>query len=542
MRTRVALAAIWLCFLLRAVFYSTMLPLWEGYDEWAHFSVARIMAVRGVLIVPRGSPVPRDVAASFGLAPVPYDMREYPPPILTQDSFWKLAPEERARREAAFRAMPDEWKREDSTGPFMAYEAHHPPLFYWLAALALKLAGGWSLAAQVMLLRWMASLVASLDIPLVFLAARAVFRDNRLALGCAAVLALMPEFVIYVARVSNDCVAAPLFTLLIYACVKLIRDGLSYRVAGLAGAALGFGMLSKAYFLTALPVVAAVYVYAWVKAARSGQGGAAQTPRAGPLLCGILTPAVLGGWWYARNLVLQGTVSGMLEASATRRIPVSEALAAAWRINWLKVTDGVLLSHLYFGGWSSLTARAWMYHVFYAVIAAAAVGLLLRVRGAAMACLAGFYLSFWAGQYLQAEMLALSAGVAASMGWFTYAVAAAEIPLAIAGLRAILPPRARAWVAPAGAAMFGLLDFYTVHALALPYYTGMIAHKANGAVAGLHWADLGGFALVLKRLAVFKGQLVTPALIAVLWLAYLAGTGAAAILAFRTSLHKRVAD
>jgi hypothetical protein len=75
MRTRWALVLIWGCFVARLAFYSAMQPLWEGYDEWAHFAVIRTMLAKGEALVSRDAPIPRDVEASFELAPVPYEMR-----------------------------------------------------------------------------------------------------------------------------------------------------------------------------------------------------------------------------------------------------------------------------------------------------------------------------------------------------------------------------------------------------------------------------------------------------------------------------------
>ena len=42
------MVVLWACFLVRLLFYSAMLPLWEGYDEWAHFAVVRQMVFGGV--------------------------------------------------------------------------------------------------------------------------------------------------------------------------------------------------------------------------------------------------------------------------------------------------------------------------------------------------------------------------------------------------------------------------------------------------------------------------------------------------------------
>jgi 4-amino-4-deoxy-L-arabinose transferase-like glycosyltransferase len=89
--------------------------------------------------------------------------------------------------------MPAQWSREAGTGGLTTYEAFQPPLYYWMMAPVLRLMSGRSLAEQVMALRWLGSLIASLAIPLIFGIGREVFRDDARALGCAAVVAVMPS-------------------------------------------------------------------------------------------------------------------------------------------------------------------------------------------------------------------------------------------------------------------------------------------------------------------------------------------------------------
>ncbi|HYA16842.1 MAG TPA: hypothetical protein VEF06_05220, partial [Bryobacteraceae bacterium] len=162
------LAFVWFCGLIRLSFCAAALPLWEGYDEWGHFAVIRATALEGRLLASRDAPVQHDVAASLELAPVPWELRYLPKPALTQDDFWLLTPAERAARELSFASMPLSWSREASAGSLTQYEAQHPPLYYWLMAPFLLAAQSWSLAAQVMLLRFVSLLIASLAIPLVF--------------------------------------------------------------------------------------------------------------------------------------------------------------------------------------------------------------------------------------------------------------------------------------------------------------------------------------------------------------------------------------
>jgi hypothetical protein len=199
-------------------------------------------------------------------------------------------------------------------------------------------------------------------------------------------------------------------------------------------------------------------------------------------------------------------------------------LRQAVSINWAKAIDAILFSHLYFGGWSSLTVRSWMYHVFYLVILLAAVGLVWKARTrqtGALGAIGVLYLAFWAGQCYNVVLLYMSKGLAGSMGWYLDAVVAAEVVLAVAGLRRIVPARAAVL---SGAVLFALLDLYSVHFVGIPYYTGMIRHKAGGAVAALHLAGLRSVGLrgALARLTAFK-SVGGPVLLA-LWLGYLAAT------------------
>ena len=221
------MVVVWACFAARLLFYSAMLPLWEGYDEWAHFAVVRQIGVDGRLLVSRQAPIPRDVEASLQLAPVPWELRSFPPPSRTQDDYWSLSREERDRRQAALRTMPAEWGREAGTGALTAYEALQPPLYYWMMAPALWIcrASGAGLLGQVLALRFLGSLVASLVVPLVFLLGLEVWGDGRAALGCAAIVAAMPGLALDVARVGNDCLAVVLFTLLTWLAVGAAQKG-----------------------------------------------------------------------------------------------------------------------------------------------------------------------------------------------------------------------------------------------------------------------------------------------------------------------------
>lgn len=76
----------------------------------------------------------------------------------------------------------------------------------------------------------------------------------------------MPGFATNVARVSNEPLAILLFALMIWLGLRILNrapDGVS---AVVLGAVLGLGLLTKAYFLTAVPAVLLLLLYKYRKA------------------------------------------------------------------------------------------------------------------------------------------------------------------------------------------------------------------------------------------------------------------------------------
>ena len=172
-----------------------------------------------------------------------------------------------------------------------------------------------------------------------------------------------------------------------------------------------------------------------------------------------------------------------------------------------------------------------MYHFFYLLIALAMLGLALRMSAGAIRILATFILVFWLGQLYHANLLSMVWGIATSLGVYLNAVAAGEVTLCVAGLRALLPRAARRYAAPAGVALFALFDFYTLQMVALPYYTGFVAHRPGGPVASFHPAG-ASLAEFLTRLAAFKSPLLPEAVLAALWVLYFAATLGLVVISF----------
>lgn len=387
------------------------------------------------------------------------------------------------------------------------YEGLQPPLYYWLLSVPYRLIASAPLLDRVYFLRYLSLAIASLVIPLTFLVASRTTGSARGAIGVSALVAVMPGLMINVCRVGNECLGIVIYSWLILLTLDLVSDANSRKSAALIGLALGLGLLTKAYFLTAILAIGLLLLI------RKSILNALST-------CSIAL--AVAGWWYLRNRITTGAWSGLSESVILRDTTWQEMLAGVMNVRWAAAIDSILLSHIWFGAWSSLQVRSWMYHLLYLVILAAFIGVAATVARKKLPLLwplLAMYGFFWVGQLYNVLLLFLSKGASTSMGWYLYAVIAAESTLLAAGLQRGLPLLVLA---------LGALDLYTVHFLCIPYYTGLIAHQPNGPVTAFHLTQLSqtGLPEILHRLSTNKPPWLTATTLGLLWAGYAAATTA----------------
>ena len=523
-RHRAAVIAAWLAFLVRGAFYCVEQPLWEGYDEWAHFAYIQHVAEHGSL-PSRQDAVSPFVARSLQLAPLPRSAAEVLPGTITHDLFWQLPEDERARRqEELLRLSPATPPAREQLNA-KQYEAQQPPLYYLLLAPVYMLARTLPLPAQVLLLRLLSMAIASCVVFLMYSIADHVLHRQDLAILTAILAACLPGLYIGVCRIGND----PLAIVLIAAMV-LVSIRTCYRPPGAfqwIGMGLLFGAtaLAKAYALavwTLLPLVAALLLARhperWKRTAL-GFG-----------LASIAAIAV-AGFWYGQNLINTGTLSGEQLHVAAARLTLAEKLAALFAMDWRRVVDSAAFSHIWVGGWSFLVVRSWMYRVFELIALLGAAGLAVHAvrifRHSSwkhaqdlLIPLAAAIMMYAALAY-HSLMIFLEKSISMGAGWYLYSVIAAEVVLLALGIRALLPANASRWALAAVCWLAAALDLYTMHFLLMPYHSGLIRHDASGSLASFKLPVLKSASL-FERISLNKPLDAGP--IAALWLAYLCAT------------------
>ena len=524
-----ALALLWLAFIARGLWYSALMPPWEGYDEPFHFAALQNVA-NGRGMPQADTLISLEVQNSLHLLPIPWELQfqSIPQPLTTHDDFWRLSPSERKQRTDAVGALAPEQGHQPATEPIQNYESQQAPLYYWLAGVPMGWMSTLPMLSRIYLLRMLNVLVASAGVPLAYWIARRVLKSDRQAVGVTAIIVLLPEFMINVARVGNEGLALICYSVLLVAALQVSRQPNWWRWWILLGTTLGVGLLTKAYFLTAIPavfVLAAISVWSVRKTGTRVRAVTAVAIRCGAALMAALAIAES---WYARVHAATGSWSGQGDDAALRHVSLLQKLSAVPHVNWKSGVLSVVVSHIWFGGWSFLRVPRTIYTAAMVVIMVAIVGVVVRLyrqrnstdENRDVLVLVALYLCFWAGLVYHVLITFLHLGVSASTGWYLYATVAAEVVLLVWGLVAFSPARV---VLPLLTIAVAGLDLYGVHALLMPYYTGLISHHDDSVSPAL-LQTLRRLPEVFARLSETRPAWLGGPVLVSWWVGYLAAT------------------
>ena len=277
---------------------------------------------------------------------------------LTHEQYLQLPVSERQARRTALRDLPP------APGPgdcFVNYEAQQAPLAYALLAVPDRLLDPLALPDRILILR---GICGSIAVLLLLAGLSILSTELKLspAVYTAAAFATLSVQMIYAttAHITNDFLAAPLFTLIVATSLRYYRTA-TMRDGLIAALTLAAALATKAYFLAVLPVFA-------IMVARHGRRQAAV----------LLGAAILpGSWWYLRNIQLYGSLSGMNEVSAGAGL--APVLRSFLQIDWPASLAYMLRGALWTGN-NSFTAFSQTTLSILLVLTALGIALFLRRR------------------------------------------------------------------------------------------------------------------------------------------------------------------
>jgi hypothetical protein len=353
--------------------------------------------------------------------------------------------------------------------------------------------------------------------------------QSTIGLAIVGLATMMPELFIDISRVSNECLALIIYTSLTYSAVRVVEGPSQFRKIPLLGCFAGVGLLTKAYFLAALPALLVVVLWCswkWPRERRQLFLFSAM---------GLVSIFAIAGPWYWRVHQLTGSWSGLARETVASRSRLG-MISQVFHVNWISGIKSIVVSHIWFGAWSFLRMPEPWYAVFEIIFALASLGLLVcfykrfKMKDCGtlffapstdhLLVLLSFCGLFWLGLGYDILLTYVSVGVSSSTGWYMYCLIVPELLLLYYGLQAALPAWTHAWILPILTTAFFLLDVYGIYFLLVPYYTGLIVHtSASGQVSPASVANLwhAGMAEIVRRLLINKPTDISPSAFYVLW-------------------------
>lgn len=185
----------------------------------------------------------------------------------------------------------------------------HPPLYYGLSAAVVKGSGalGWPFDSTLLLMRLVSVAMVGF-LPLMAFAATRRLTGNRRLADMAALLPLgIPQLASLGGSVSNDALVILLGGLLTVLLARVLTGDRTWRTYLLTGGVLGLALLTKGTLVPMVPVVG-VAVVVGARRAREGVAALAWRPALVRLFAVWGLAFVIGGWWWALNILRYGTV------------------------------------------------------------------------------------------------------------------------------------------------------------------------------------------------------------------------------------------
>jgi hypothetical protein len=282
---RVRLALVLMIGLCQGVLYLSLLPPWQHYDEPTHFEYAWLIANHGGLphAGDEDQAMRREVAAS----------------MLEHQFYWALS------KPALL--------TDDRPIEIGITELLHPPAYYVLVSIPLRLVRHLDMTSQLYVARTVSLLLFLLTLAIAAgLLCDLTAEGSLLRWAVPLAMALLPTFTDVMTSVNNDVGSVTMFSLFLWGAVRVIRYGLSWqRLIWLVGTAL-LAAITKNTAAIALPLTLLVCPIAlWVQRGWRWRWLVAITLGA----CAALLVACFGwgdaAYWY------RGT-DGAPQASTTR--------------------------------------------------------------------------------------------------------------------------------------------------------------------------------------------------------------------------------
>lgn len=358
--------------------YLAVLPVFEGFDETAHYSSLRQIADTGTIPLYGTSYLAQEVIDYQG--PVPYGSGMHPfDRGMVYSKFFKH-PELVEHYQQTYRQpLPNSIY---SPSHELNWQAQHPPLYYLLLAPLVNALDGFSFTTQFFLLRLVSFFLALSG---VFFGLLAVNHPNQppernpAMIGFLLYPIILPMFFPEFTRIGNDSLCIFLVGLVAYLLSLWLKDERNTKKSVAIGVALGMGLLTKAFFL---PITVALAMFLSTRLLLNKQDGIIRSERFWNLLLIFLPAMFIGGGWYVYKLIAFGEITGSSEAI---QLAHQGGLIAGLKENFslyalVRGVIATLVSYSWAGTWSLARLPAFLHFPLLALAILVVIAYLRQLK------------------------------------------------------------------------------------------------------------------------------------------------------------------
>lgn len=402
-------------------FVSVFLPIWEGFDEPAHYCYVQHLVEHKEIPNPPGEGqtdyCSSQVEESFAQLPLNKSLSLSPQLIgfgfADYAAYWKAkadtAPEEITGEKEA---------RQSTTSMLDIWQAQHPPFPYLILAIPYLIALPAGFYTQVLVLRLVCAAITLLGIWVSWKALERLNVNTSARLFGFIAVVLAPMFFIHFGRISNEPVTFLLFSVVWYFLLGVLnKQPLKKWELLLCGLVYGLGFVSKIFFASALPAVLVIFGLD-VLAQKNRIDRISSLTRLGLFLAGLMVFALP---WLAYQHF--GPVTAGVGFSAQSPLGLQSMLSSFTSMDWFGFFREIFLNYSGLFGWSFLRTAPWFYAFQVAFWIITLFGC-IRLRGTPLKiaiCSLLFPLCLLAGMtYYNLQFQALTI----TGGWYFYSMGA----------------------------------------------------------------------------------------------------------------------
>jgi len=360
--------------LLMGLGYLAILPVFEGFDENAHYSSMRQIADIGTIPIYDKSYLDQETIdyqgpLAYGSGMPPFDRNMVYSKFFTNPElveYYRQAYRQSLTRSPYRASQVSNW------------QAQHPPLYYLLLASLVSVSNHFSLVTQFFLLRMVSFILALAGVAFGLLA----FRQPSLPpaadpamIGFVLYPVILPMFYPEFTRLGNDSLCLFLVALVAYLLSLWLKDEHNTKISIAIGIVLGMGLLTKAFFI---PITASFVMFLLIRLWWDKNNVEMRFQRGCNLLQIILPALLIGGGWYVYKLLIYGELTGSdLAIQLARQGGLMTGLKENFSFYALgRGIAGPLVSYSWAGTWS-LTRMPVLLHLPLLLITAWVTGAFL---------------------------------------------------------------------------------------------------------------------------------------------------------------------